>query len=715
MKRIIFFLFSFLFSFNLISQEIGPGLRGYISNTKSKNQELFFSQRYPIRVINNESYLPALIKANDSFSESHILSKGCLIGSKIGNIYTLYIPLDRVEEVINTKGILEIEISRKITNPNVKKGVDDLNADWVNEGYNLPRGFDGKDVIIGVTDWGFDYTHPNFYDTSLTQYRIIGAWDQFREYSSSNNNYSYGRVFIGENELIAAGSDTNNIYNVGYHGTHVAGIASGGGGGSIYRGVAPNAQLLFATFLIDEAALLDAYSWMNDMAEQRSKRLVINGSWGLYNFGILDGTSLFDQAISSLSNSGVVFVSSGGNNGDAFFHINTNLTNNEIKRTGIEFDFNTNPNYWGQSVLIIGDSNNSFSSRLEIYSSTMQLLDSSSWTNTSDNDVISNSYKLINGDSVIFRLSSTDFTPISKRGVQEWEIRISNPLSGIKVVLAMKSDNANIHAWNVANLVTGVGNWGNKFESKGVNYLFGDNNYGVGEPAVCDDVISISAHQARVKNGFDGGARAVFASKGPRIDEAIRPEVSAPGVGVISSINSFATDIDGFPNTYTVEFNNKTYKFYPLSGTSMSSPMVAGVVALMLEANPELSPSQIKEILKETARSDEYTGSSLPNNTWGWGKVDAYSAVERAIQLIGIKDIITLDNRIKVYPNPAKDVLNIESQDFYNIKIMDIYGREVIKTNTNTNRIDVSNLEKGIYFIHFSNKDKAHISKIILQ
>ncbi|MDD3724531.1 MAG: S8 family peptidase [Bacteroidales bacterium] len=715
MKRIVFFLFSFLFSFNLISQEIGSGLRGYISNTKSKNQELFFSQRYPIRVINNESYLPALIKANDSFSESNILSKGCLIGSKIGNIYTLYIPLDRVEEVINTKGILEIEISRKITNPNVKKGVDDLNADWVNEGYNLPRGFDGKDVIIGVTDWGFDYTHPNFYDTSLTQYRIIGAWDQFREYSSSNNNYSYGRVFIGENELIAAGSDTNNIYNVGYHGTHVAGIASGGGGGSIYRGVAPNAQLLFATFLIDEAALLDAYSWMNDMAEQRSKRLVINGSWGLYNFGILDGTSLFDQAISSLSNSGVVFVSSGGNNGDAFFHINTNLTNNEIKRTGIEFDFNTNPNYWGQSVLIIGDSNNSFSSRLEIYSSTMQLLDSSSWTNTFDNDVISNSYKLINGDSVIFRLSSTDFTPISKRGVQEWEIRISNPLSGIKVVLAMKSDNANIHAWNVANLVTGVGNWGNKFESKGVNYLFGDNNYGVGEPAVCDDVISISAHQARVKNGFDGGARAVFASKGPRIDEAIRPEVSAPGVGVISSINSFATDIDGFPNTYTVEFNNKTYKFYPLSGTSMSSPMVAGVVALMLEANPELSPSQIKEILKETARSDEYTGSSLPNNTWGWGKVDAYSAVERAIQLIGIKDIITLDNRIKVYPNPAKDVLNIESQDFYNIKIMDIYGREVIKTNTNTNRIDVSKLEEGIYFIHFSNKDKAHISKIILQ
>lgn len=715
MKRIVFFLFSFLFSFNLISQEIGSGLRGYISNTKSKNQELFFSQRYPIRVINNESYLPALIKANDSFSESHILSKGCLIGSKIGNIYTLYIPLDRVEEVINTKGILEIEISRKITNPNVKKGVDDLNSDWVNEGYNLPRGFDGKDVIIGVTDWGFDYTHPNFYDTSLTQYRIIGAWDQFREYSSSNNNYSYGRVFIGENELIAAGSDTNNIYNVGYHGTHVAGIASGGGGGSIYRGVAPNAQLLFATFLIDEAALLDAYSWMNDMAEQRSKRLVINGSWGLYNFGILDGTSLFDQAISSLSNSGVVFVSSGGNNGDAFFHINTNLTNYEIKRTGIEFDFNTNPNYWGQSVLIIGDSNNSFSSRLEIYSSTMQLLDSSSWTNTFDNDVISNSYKLINGDSVIFRLSSTDFTPISKRGIQEWEIRISNPLSGIKVVLAMKSDNANIHAWNVANLVTGVGNWGNKFESKGVNYLFGDNNYGVGEPAVCDDVISISAHQARVKNGFDGGARAVFASKGPRIDEAIRPEVSAPGVGVISSINSFATDIDGFPNTYTVEFNNKTYKFYPLSGTSMSSPMVAGVVALMLEANPELSPSQIKEILKETARSDEYTGSSLPNNTWGWGKVDAYSAVERAIQLIGIKDIITLDNRIKVYPNPAKDVLNIESQDFYNIKIMDIYGREVIKTNTNTNRIDVSKLEEGIYFIHFSNKDKAHISKIILQ
>lgn len=312
-------------------------------------------------------------------------------------------------------------------------------------------------------------------------------------------------------------------------------------------------------------------------------------------------------------------------------------------------------------------------------------------------------------------MNSNDFTPISKRPIQEWEIRISNYQSGYNIVLAIRSNKCNFHAWNVANLVTGVGNWGNRFASKGAGFLYGDNDYGIGEPAVAGDVISVSAHVSKEKGSFNGGARAVFASKGPRIDGVIRPEVSAPGIGIISAINSFTTDIDNFPDNNSVVFNDKTYKFYPLSGTSMSSPMVSGVVALMLEANPNLTPKQVKQILKETSISDEYTGKNLPNNTWGWGKVNAHAAVKSSIDLIGLKHGFEKQDNIKIYPNPARDILNIKAEKFYQIRILDIYGREMIISNTEEKSIDISNLERGLYIINFSNDKTIKTFKILFQ
>jgi len=62
-------------------------------------------------------------------------------------------------------------------------------------------------------------------------------------------------------------------------------------------------------------------------------------------------------------------------------------------------------------------------------------------------------------------------------------------------------------------------------------------------------------------------------------------------------------------------------------GTSMASPHIAGVTALMLQVNPNLTPSQVNQALQQTARKDAYTGST-PNNLWGAGKVDALAAAQ---------------------------------------------------------------------------------------
>ncbi|MBR6920264.1 MAG: hypothetical protein IKN37_08130, partial [Bacteroidales bacterium] len=79
--------------------------------------------------------------------------------------------------------IIAIMASYSATNAQqwLDKAVPDGKVDNVWKGTDLTQGFTGKGVIIGVTDWGFDYTHPVFYDTSMTRYRVLRAWDQYRK------------------------------------------------------------------------------------------------------------------------------------------------------------------------------------------------------------------------------------------------------------------------------------------------------------------------------------------------------------------------------------------------------------------------------------------------------------------------------------------------------------------------------------------------------
>lgn len=714
MKRIILFFATIMVSQYLISQNIGIGMKGFIQNEDKKSSNIF-PEKYSYRNFDGINYLSAIIKVNQGFNENDVRKLNCKIGSRFGNILTLYIPVYRVKDVLKLKGIIDIETSRKINGEELNKATNDVSADLVWQGFELPQGYSGKDVIIGVTDWGFDYTHPMFYDTLLNNYRIIAAWDQFRNQGPSPSGYNYGTVFEGKQALLAAQCDTLNIYKHGYHGTHVSGIAAGGGATTQYRGVAFDAQLLMATFLIDEAAVLDAYSWMKDISQREGKRLVINGSWGLYYFGMMDGTSLLDQAIINLSeNDNVVFVTSGGNNGTEQFHIKGQFTNNDTITTGIGFDFqNPNENYWGQTITMEGDSTDRLSSRIEFYDNQFQLIKATQWVNTFNNDFINDTCILVGNDSIIYRANTVSSTPISNRPIGEWEIRLSNyQLGQYYVILSTTSPSGIVHAWNVACLSTGVGNWGLNFVKYRQRDISGNSQYGVGEPAVGDGTIAVAAYSSNPRGTSIGGARASFSSIGPTIDGRIKPEVAAPGVNVMSSISSFATE--DFSSSNLVSFEGRDYPFAALSGTSMSSPMVTGIVALMLEANPNLSPSRIKQILKETSRQDYYTTENIPNYSWGWGKVSALDAVKRAVELIGLGDEIEKEYGINIYPNPMSDKLNIVSKDkIKSIEIYDIMGRKRIYGESNANSLDVSSLEKGVYIIAINLEGKVLRHKII--
>ncbi|MCK9162897.1 MAG: S8 family peptidase [Bacteroidales bacterium] len=714
MKKQLLFLLMFFLIQSLFAQNIGVGLKGYL-NSEGKKSSILFSEKYSYRNFDGVKHISAIIKVNDEFDENELLKNNSKIGSRIGNILTVYIPLDRVRDVLKIKGMDEIETSRKVSSPHLIKAASDLGADLVWQGFDLPSPYSGKDVIIGITDWGFDYTHPMFYDTLLNNYRIIAAWDQFRNQGPSPSGYLYGTVFEGKQALLGAQCDTSNIYQYGYHGTHVAGIASGGGATTNYRGIAYGSELLFATFLIDEAGVLDAYSWMRGIAQDKGKRLVVNGSWGLYNIGLMDGTSMFDQAIDSMSlNDNIVFVTSGGNNGNTKFHIKADFNFSDTVSTGIGFDIqNTVEKYWGQSLTLSGDSTDRFSARLEFYDGNFQLVHASRWVNTISNDYIADTLLIIGNDSIIYRSNSVSSTPISNRPIQEWAVRLSNSQLGqYFVILSIISPNGYVHAWNVACLSTGVGNWGLDFKKYRLKDIEGDFYYSIGEPAVCKTAITVAAHLSRPRDAYSGGSRANFSSIGPTIDGRIKPEVSAPGVGVFSSISSFASQ--DFSSNNLITFEGRDYPFAPLSGTSMSSPMVTGVVALMLEANPNLSSEKIKEILIETARQDSYTTSTIPNDSWGWGKVSAHDAVKRAVELIGLDNEIESSPKLTLYPNPMLNELNIVSTEKLKyVEIYDMFGRKLIEKDNNTNLIDVSSLRNGVYIVTIHLESKLLNYKII--
>jgi len=100
------------------------------------------------------------------------------------------------------------------------------------------------------------------------------------------------------------------------------------------------------------------------------------------------------------------------------------------------------------------------------------------------------------------------------------------------------------------------------------------------------------------------GARASFSSMGPTYDGRIKPDVSALGVSVYHSVSG---TVSGYSTS---------------NGTSLSCPLVAGVVALVISARPELTPTQVRDALRNTASL-----ASTPNNELGWGIIDAYKAV----------------------------------------------------------------------------------------
>jgi subtilisin family serine protease len=668
---------------------------------------------YPINLINNRFYVSFLAKINPEFDKHTLTRSHYIVGNPIRNIVSIKVPIEASEYVSSLRGIEYLALAGKV-NHQLDKAVRDVRADSVQQGIGLPQGFKGKNVYIGVTDWGFDYTHPAFYDSTLSQTRIIAAWDQFKTSGPHPQGFNYGTEYVGASALLAAGSDTANIYSYSTHGTHVASIAGGCGAGTAYRGVAYDANFLFVTFLVDEAAVLDAWEWMYQKAQAAGKRLVINMSWGLYHFGTLDGNSLLSQAITAYSDLGVVFVNSAGNNGNVNFHLKKTFNNDQLNSKVDFYSYAANANMWGQSIHAWGEVGHAFSNGIVVKNSSNATLVESPFYSTNVTNTYIDTFLVTGTDTIFYNIAADSAHPLNQKPQMRLRLKCTN--TALKILLKSTAIDGTVNYWNVTELTTDVGNWGMPFSYAGTGTTPGDADHGISEPSCSDDVISVAAYAPSylTPGGSSvGGGLASFSSHGPRYDGVMKPDIAAPGVAICSAISSF-TDAN-YTTVSSLTFNNKTYDYAKFSGTSMSGPVVAGVCALILEANPWLSAAQVKQLIKETARTDNFTGviPALGSPLWGMGKLNAYAAVLEALALVEVPEN-SVENAWNVYPNPVIETLHFTLVDELpkECTVVDAQGKCIVLP-IQDEHVSVKHLKSGQYSLQISMNGRIQSASFI--
>ena len=574
-------------------------------------------------------YRDVFIKVNDNLNENDLKLVGVEITARYDGFVTAI-----VKNGVNNNAIKAVNgvehVASAITLMTCSDSVRYYSrVDGVHLGNNLDMPYTGKGVIVGVIDCGFDFNHINLCDQDgVTRVKAVYLPLDSTGISPIHDGIKLPGSSYEDPSLIArlTTDDPNTT-----HGTQTAGIAAGGYRANGWYGIAPDADIVVCGMPEDglnDVRVANCISYIQDYAKRQGKPCVINISLGS-NVGAHDGTSYLNRVCNQLSGSGCVIVVSAGNDGDTPVCVHRTTTNAQDTVTVLVNGFRSNLSKTGYV--------NAWSKNSKAFNTRLVVVD------TRDGSILYRSRAL---GATIQGVSSTISTETDSVLAQYYTGTVhmngtieenGNPssLCELDMTAASRYYAMGFQYYSPSNIELSI--WSSMyayFRDYGLPWVETGSSMGsISDLATTDSVISVGAYNSRQyltlrdgstyhRSGIPPMELSDFTSYGPDENGKTRPDVCAPGSMVIASANRYDTEA---PNMYywqpSVWVGGVEYPYCPDLGTSMSAPVVTGAIALWMEANPNLSAADVRDVLKHSCYRDEYVLTDDAHR-WGYGKLD---------------------------------------------------------------------------------------------
>ena len=604
----------------------------------------------------------AMLKQGAQCPTSLLQQLGIKIRTTIGRMLILNIPaesLTALETIDEIESVSADQMNQTMNNnARQKSKVTEVATPEKAQQKNLPQAYTGKGVLVGLVDTGIDFNHAAFRNpdgSTRIKLAMKIVKDSLREYTTP--------------EKIAA--LTSDITNES-HGTHNAGIAAGSFIEGLNRqGVAPEADLMLCGLgeYLYESMMIMAITRMFDYAKKQGMPCVINTSIGsVANFhdevtsDVIRGLREYYQT--EEDKKGKICVFSAGNSGDAHAAIYTVLPEADSDGYNLKTVLGESiKRYWG------GEQCNSYTN---IYNFFYNL----------DGSELDVELKVI--DVTTGQIYTLDEKPLYS--TSDYEVKV-NKIKNVSInnnkhyVRYYRSGTCLFHEPNLKLAFFVESEKGKTFRAIDQRetytsgfysgylegYTEGQDNGAVSIHICGDEVIGVGYyHSATSYTDINGMTQSIwddshldkihaYSSWGIDDNGVNRPDVIAPGSIVCSAYNIYDDtyfDKEGkhIPGSTTADLSDyvdlygRNHYYGAIEGSSMASPHVAGIIALWLQANPDLTYDDVRSLIRETSYNDEYTTNPdlIPSRNViqaGAGKIDALAGLEKLTNTSGIKTV----------------------------------------------------------------------------
>lgn len=597
--------------------------------------------------------LLAFVKVNDG---SGLLQKyGCQTYAQWGDIYIASIPLSNLA-ALSAEGQVERIEAHASAHQLLDTATTIINALPVYEASPTHRAYTGEGVVMGLMDIGFDLTHPNFYDRKMTHTRIGAIWDQLSK-DTIGSALPMGREYIGAEAVLAHERSTDG--EIQTHGTHTLGIAAGTGHTTPYRGVAFDSDICLVSNIEESdtayfepgdkyihTSALDAlgFKYLFDYAERQGKPCVASFSEG-YPPYFDEDESLYAAVLDSLTGPGRIIVASAGNEG---------LEKSYVEKLAGTKEAGAFIRCYKEEAEYRIKGNGEFRLHLYRYGNGTGVP-----TDTLTIELGALPYETEVTDSLICNGDTLSLEVYRRKSVYQPDDVWFVTIHGNHALFELSPLALTIEGEQYAEL---FGHSRAALQGQGVQP-----GHNIFAPSSFKSVISVGATSYRVAmtnmwggphkahEGTVPGRISPYSSTGPTVDGMLKPDVVAPGTYVISSFSHYS------PIVYSM-MAESVYQgiYYPWgleTGTSMSAPMVAGTIALWLQARPTLTTDEIREVFHRTCQHPD-PEMAYPNDVYGYGEIDAYRGL---LDILGADRIEGLSlhqpSKLRIYP--AEDGLRL--------------------------------------------------------